>query len=237
MSGRTPRRRCSDRRSRTPGHRSCTWRPTARSGLTDWTYERIECTADRIARAGGRFRPRVGGLVGDHAGQVRRAAVRRRTHGPRRTRRLGQHAASAPTPAGAPTTPTSTASRARSAQALSDQAAPTGRAAVYGSGAPPPPPSSGSSSSASSTSRSPPATRSKVAPLLDLGAQPRRRGADGSSSARRWPTSTSWSARSRPTSAARVRRHPGGCAGAARRDLRPVADAAGRRGRSRGRDG
>ena len=61
-------------------------------GLDGWTYDRIECTADELPAAGRRFRPGVGGRVGDDAGQVRGAAVRRRTHRARGTGRVGQHA-------------------------------------------------------------------------------------------------------------------------------------------------
>ena len=49
-------------------------------GLHDWTYERIECTADELPALVGGFGPRMGRRVGDDAGQVRRAAVRRRAH-------------------------------------------------------------------------------------------------------------------------------------------------------------
>ena len=45
----------------------------------------------RIARSGRRFRPGMGGRVGDDARQVRGAAVRRRTHPARGTGGVGQH--------------------------------------------------------------------------------------------------------------------------------------------------
>ena len=78
-------------------------------GLDGWTYDRIECTADELPGAGRRFRPGMGGRVGDDARQVRRAAVRRRTH------RSARNWSARPTlwcgrrRAGVPTTPTSTA--------------------------------------------------------------------------------------------------------------------------------
>ena len=60
--GRPQGRRCSGHRSRTPGHRNCTWPPTAPSGLTDWTYDRIECTAAELAPLVGGFGPEWVGL-------------------------------------------------------------------------------------------------------------------------------------------------------------------------------
>ncbi len=59
------------------------------------------------------FGPEWVGAVGDDAGQVRRAAVRRRGHRSRDAGRIGEHAGAHRQPAGGPTTPTSTAWSAR----------------------------------------------------------------------------------------------------------------------------
>ena len=60
-------------------------------GLDGWTYDRIECTADELPICGRRFRTGMGGRFGDDAGQVRRAAVRRRAHPARGAGGSGQH--------------------------------------------------------------------------------------------------------------------------------------------------
>ena len=125
----------------------------------------------RIARPGRRIRPRVGRGVGDDARQVRRAAVRRRTHPARRTGRLGQHPG---------------ADGGRLARRQHRRRRRDGRArTVFGRGpvaprcsaraARRPPPSSGSPSSACTTSRSWPATPKGPPTAGRLGASARRR--------------------------------------------------------------
>ena len=87
--GRGPR--CWARRSRTRGRRSCTSPPTARSGLADWTYERIECTAEQLPALVSGFGPEWVGLSVTMPGKFAALRVRRRAHRARRAGRFGQH--------------------------------------------------------------------------------------------------------------------------------------------------
>ena len=172
-------------------------------GLTDWTYERIECSAAELPSLVGGFGPEWVGRVGDDAGQVRGAGSSP-TNAPPRAELVGSANTLVRTATGwrADNTDVDGVSGALGA-AFGDRTD-TGRPPSWVRVAPRPPPSSASPSSGSTTSSIVARNRGKAEPLLALGDAARRRRAMGRAGHAADRTSTSWSAPFRRTSPLRT---------------------------------